>query len=68
VLIQAAVYGVSVAGATMYCNTKPCSICTKMLINADIHKIVYMEDYPDPLADELLKFTNIRSVHYQKGE
>ncbi|MDR2885039.1 MAG: cytidine/deoxycytidylate deaminase family protein [Deferribacteraceae bacterium] len=68
VLIQAAVYGVPVAGATIYCSNKPCSICTKMLINADIHRIVYLEDYPDPLADELLKFADIRSLHYIKGE
>ena len=64
VLIQAAIYGVSVAGATLYCNTKPCSICTKMLVNAEIKRIVFFEGYDDPLADEILKYTDIRVVKF----
>ena len=59
-IIQAALYGVSTEGATIYCTTKPCSICTKMIINAKISKIVYEEYYNDSLADELLKDTDIR--------
>lgn len=68
VLLQAAVYGINVSGATIYCNTKPCSICTKMLINAEIKRIVYLEDYPDPLADEMLNSTDIRVVKFKKEE
>jgi dCMP deaminase len=60
VIIQAALYGVPISGATIYCTNKPCSICTKMLINAEIEKIVYLNDYPDTLADELLSQTDIR--------
>lgn len=59
-IIQAAKHGVSIDGSTIYTNTKPCSICTKMIINAGIRKIVYREDYNDPLADEILKETKIR--------
>lgn len=65
-IIQAALYGVSTEGATIYCTTKPCSICTKMIINAKISKIVYEEYYNDSLADELLKDTDIRILQYQK--
>lgn len=65
-IIQAALYGVSTEGATIYCTTKPCSICTKMIINAKISKIVYEEYYNDSLADELLKDTDIRVLQYQK--
>lgn len=65
-IIQAALYGVSTEGATLYCTTKPCSICTKMIINAKITKIVYEEYYEDSLADELLKDTDIRILQYQK--
>jgi dCMP deaminase len=63
-LIQAAVFGASVAGGTVYCNTKPCSICTKMLINAEIKRIVYLaaNDYNDPLTEEYLKYTQIEVV------
>ncbi len=65
-IIQAALYGVSTEGATIYCTTKPCSICTKMIINAKISKIIYEEYYNDSLADELLKDTDIRVLQYQK--
>ncbi len=63
-IIQAAIYGVSISGATLYCNTKPCSICAKMIINAEISRIVYMEDYTDALADDLLRCTDIRLVKF----
>lgn len=58
-IIQAAHHGVSIDGATIYTNTKPCSICTKMIINAGIKRIVYQIDYTDKLADELLSETDI---------
>ena len=51
-IIQAAVQGASIAGATLYCTTAPCSICAKMLINAGIERVVYHGDYPDRLAME----------------
>jgi dCMP deaminase len=65
-IIQAAIYGVSIAGGTMYMTTRPCSICTKMIINAEIHRIVYQEHYDDPLTDELLRQTEIRVVDFSK--
>lgn len=65
-IIQAALHGVSTEGATIYCTTKPCSICTKMIINAKISRIVYEEHYDDALADELLKDTDIRVLKFMK--
>ena len=59
-IAQAAYNGVSIKGATIYVNVRPCVICTKMIINAGIERIVYIEDYPDELSLELLKETNIR--------
>ena len=59
VIIQAAYHGVSIDGATLYCTNKPCIICSKMLINAGIKKIVYGEGYDDPLADEMLTEADI---------
>lgn len=58
-IIQAARYGVSIEGATLYCTTQPCTQCTKMLINAGITEIVYAEGYPDDLACELLDESGI---------
>ena len=46
-IVQAAIHGVSIEGATLYCTHQPCILCTKMLINAGIKRVVYREDYPD---------------------
>ena len=53
-IIQAAYYGVSIKGATLYCTTQPCSICAKMIINAGIQRIYYQSGYADPMATEML--------------
>ena len=49
-LIQGAKLGVSLQGATLYCTHQPCSICTKLIINAGIARVVYKYDYPDEFA------------------
>jgi dCMP deaminase len=59
VIIQAAYYGAMTRGTTLYTTHKPCIICSKMLINAGVEKVVYLEGYPDALADEMLAEANI---------
>jgi dCMP deaminase len=58
-IIQAAYHGFSIRGATLYCTNKPCVICSKMLINAGIRKILYEDGYDDHLADQMLGEANI---------
>ena len=53
-IIQAALHGTSVAGATLYCTTMPCVICSKMLINARISEVYYREGYADTLSRDLM--------------
>jgi dCMP deaminase len=67
-IIQAAVFGVSTKGATLYTTHFPCSICAKMIINAEISEIVYEEDYEDELAKKLLKEANIKIRKYKAKE
>jgi len=59
VIIQSAYYGVTTKGTTLYSTHKPCIICTKMLINAGVKKIFFLDGYPDTLADEMLSEANI---------
>lgn len=66
-IVQAALYGVAIEGATLYCTHQPCSGCTKMIINAGIKRIVYLLPYPDELAGELLAGTDIECVRYCGG-
>jgi len=58
-IIQAAAYGIRIQGATLYSTTFPCSLCTKMLINGGIVRIVAQTDYADDLAKQLLAQTDI---------
>jgi dCMP deaminase len=53
-ITQAAKFGISIEGATLYCNCFPCVICTKMILNAGIEKVIYDSDYDDPLSKEIL--------------
>ncbi len=64
-IIQAAKLGVSIDGATLYCTHQPCTICTKMIINAGIKKIIYKEGYPDEFA---LKIMDEAGIEIQKYE
>lgn len=59
-IIQAAYLGQSIAGGTLYCTTQPCIICAKMIINADIRRVVIKEAYPDALSEEMLKEAGIK--------
>ena len=65
-IISAAVKGVSVKGGTLYTNTYPCSICTRMIINAEIKKIVYDSDYSDPLSKEMLDESGIKVLRLKR--
>ncbi len=58
-IIQAALHGVSVRGATLYCTNHPCVICAKMIINAAIVRIVIRDGYQDDLAAEMLQEADI---------
>ncbi|MDA8178555.1 MAG: deoxycytidylate deaminase [Desulfobacteria bacterium] len=53
-IIQAAYHGVSIRGAHLYCTNLPCIICAKMLINAGVRRIIYLEGYSDTLTREML--------------
>jgi len=53
-IVQAAAFGVSIEGSTLYCTHFPCVLCTKMLINAGISRIVVERAYPDPLSKDML--------------
>lgn len=63
-IIQAAKYGIAIEGSTIYCTVEPCSLCTKMLINSKIVRIVYKEPYPDDLARRLLAESKVIVEHF----
>lgn len=60
-IIQAAMYGVPILGGVIYSTHQPCVLCTKMIINAGLTAVCFMEPYPDELAARLLKEADIVS-------
>jgi len=65
VIIQAALYGAGIEGGTMYCTFMPCIICTKMLINAGLKKLVFKGFYPDDMAMQFLKESGMEIRLYE---
>jgi dCMP deaminase len=58
-VIQAAYFGISIDGGTIYTTTFPCSMCAKILINAGIREVVYTDGYTDDLSRDLFEETNV---------
>ena len=54
-IVQAALHGINTDGSTLYCTTRPCVTCAKMLINSGVRRVVFVGDYPDELASDMLK-------------
>jgi len=54
-LVQAATFGISVKGATLYCTHEPCITCSKMLLNAGINEFVVGARYPDEFSRKLVE-------------
>lgn len=67
-IIQAAKLGVNVDGATLYCTHQPCSICTKMIINVGIKRVVYDQGYPDEFSLRLFNEANIALEQFPENE
>jgi dCMP deaminase len=61
-IIQAAFHGVSIKGATLFCTNLPCSICTKMIINAGVKRIYYQEGYADIMSKGMLEEVGIEVI------
>jgi dCMP deaminase len=66
-ITQAAKFGINITGSTLYCNTFPCVICTKMILNAGISTVVYDSDYDDALSKEILGQQNILQLLRYEG-
>ena len=55
-IVQASYHGIAIRDATLYTTYSPCLLCSKMIINAGIKKVVYNEAYPlNDTATRMLK-------------
>lgn len=44
-IVQAAYHGIAVKDSTLYTTYSPCLLCAKMIINAGIKEVVYLNTY-----------------------
>lgn len=57
---QAAKLGHSIEGSTIYITHSPCSVCSRILINAGVKRIVFLNNYPDDFSLKILEEANIK--------
>ncbi|MCD4801151.1 MAG: cytidine/deoxycytidylate deaminase family protein [Methanococcoides sp.] len=67
-IIQAALHGVGIGGATVYCTHQPCILCAKMIINSNITKVVYSTSYPDTDTQEFFNAAGVEMVYIPSQE
>lgn len=58
-ILKCAKYGKATNGSTLYITHSPCIECAKLIIQAGIKRVVYLEDYRKSDGLELLKKVNI---------
>jgi len=66
-IVQAALHGTAVRGGTVYCTHQPCVLCMKMLINAGIVRVCFLEGYADRLAEDMAREAGIGLVRMDLG-
>lgn len=67
-IVQAAKFGISLEGATLYCTHQPCSVCTRLIINSGIKRVVFEEGYPDEFSLKLFNEAGVQLEKYEKIE
>ena len=63
-VVQGALHGIGLEGATAYCTHQPCVNCAKLLISAGVTKIVYLSAYEDAFSQRLLAEAGVALVHF----
>jgi dCMP deaminase len=63
-IVQASYHGIAIKDATLYTTYSPCLLCSKMIINAGIRRVVYNESYPlNDTATRMLKEAGVELVN-----
>jgi dCMP deaminase len=54
-ITKCAKYGSTTKNGTLYVTLSPCINCAKLIIQSDIKRVVYLEDYRDSTGLDLLR-------------
>lgn len=58
----------SVEGATLYITMSPCKDCSKLILQAGIKRVVYIEQYKDNSGLDFLEKAGVEIMHLPKEE
>jgi dCMP deaminase len=64
-IVQGALHGVGLEGATAYCTHQPCIGCAKLFISAGVRRIVYRDAYVDEFARTLLAEAHVELAAFE---
>lgn len=64
----AARHGLALEGASLYVTLSPCLTCAKLIINAGITHVFYLDCYRDGSGLELLQKAGVKITHLLKEE
>ena len=53
-------------GATLYQTVSPCKECSKLILQAGISRVVYLNEYKDKSGIDFLKKATIEVMHFNK--
>ncbi|MFO7660943.1 MAG: cytidine/deoxycytidylate deaminase family protein, partial [Candidatus Cloacimonadaceae bacterium] len=65
-IIQCAINGSSTRNAVLYCTNQPCSICAKLIINAEIKTVYISETYADKLAEQMFIEAGVEMIQFDR--
>lgn len=65
-IVQAAIYGISLKGCEIYCTHQPCIMCARKIISIQPKGIYYMNHYPDQEAFDLFNEVGEYGEMYHK--
>jgi dCMP deaminase len=68
VIIQAALHGISLGGATIYATHSPCILCAKMLVNSRIKRFITYGTYADNSFKDLFQEAGIEFELHEKPD
>lgn len=65
-ILKCAKYGRATNGSTLYITHSPCIECAKLIIQAGIIRVVYLEEYKNSDGIELLKRVGIKIEKFEE--
>jgi len=65
-LLKCARHGLCTDGADLYLTLSPCLDCAKLIVQAGIIKVVYLEQYRIITPIEFLESLNIECIHWNR--